>query len=241
MALEALIRCVPVLTLVGHLTLVNADVLSARVAVLGVHVLEARAAVRTSVAHDVALAAHLTVALVAAEMLHVPTAPLRLRALVSEDNLQRKNKFLKSQIFMITRNNKQWKMFHEKNTFRPLEGGGVVFAKSVSSSSTKSHLITSAAARLQSLGVVSAAIDVSILVEVDEVDEQLSARVTHEAGGMPTDTVSRARRKHRHLPDTHLLPALQWTKSPKINFTSRSEQRLLFGCLILQGYFVSYS
>ena len=77
----------PVLTLVAHLALVHADALAARVAELGVEALEAAAAVGSAVPHDVALSAELAVTLEAAEVFHVPATALRLRALVSEDDL----------------------------------------------------------------------------------------------------------------------------------------------------------
>ena len=78
---------VPVLPLVRHLTLVHTDVFPARVAELGEQVLKAAAAVRSTVAHDVALTAQLVVALHAAEVMHVPASPFSLCALVSENYL----------------------------------------------------------------------------------------------------------------------------------------------------------
>jgi len=63
-------------------------VFSARVAVLGVERLEAVAAVRLAVLHDVALAAEGGLALVATEVPHVPVPALGLGALVSEDDLR---------------------------------------------------------------------------------------------------------------------------------------------------------
>ena len=64
-------------------------VLATGVAVLGVEGLEAVAAVRASVLHDVPLASERDLALEAAEVLHVPVPALRLRALVSKDDLHR--------------------------------------------------------------------------------------------------------------------------------------------------------
>lgn len=78
---------VPVLSLVGHLSLVDADGLAARVAVLGEAGVEAGKTVGARLAHDVALPAQLARALRAREVFHVPRAPFRLRALVSQDYL----------------------------------------------------------------------------------------------------------------------------------------------------------
>lgn len=63
------------------------DVLSARVAVLGVQRLVAGTAVRPALSHDVALTAKRRLALKAAEVPHVPVASLRLRALVRQNDL----------------------------------------------------------------------------------------------------------------------------------------------------------
>lgn len=66
-------------------------VFSARVAVLCIKGLEAVAAVGPSVLHDVALAAEGGLALVAAEVLHVPVPALRLGAFISKDYLRGQN------------------------------------------------------------------------------------------------------------------------------------------------------
>lgn len=52
------------------------------------------------------------------------------------------------------------------------------------------YLITGSAARLQPLGVVSAAVDLPVLVEVDEVHQELVAHAAHKAGWMPTHAVT---------------------------------------------------
>lgn len=57
------------------------------VAVLGVERLEAGAAVRPSLLHDVALASQHRLTLEAAEVLHVPVTTLRLGALIRKDDL----------------------------------------------------------------------------------------------------------------------------------------------------------
>lgn len=66
---------------------VSTDVFSAGVAVLGVQRLVAGAAVGTTLPHDVALAAQRSLALKAAEVLHVPVSSFCLRALVCQNNL----------------------------------------------------------------------------------------------------------------------------------------------------------
>lgn len=52
------------------------------------------------------------------------------------------------------------------------------------------YLITGSAARLQPLGVVPAAVDLPVLVEVDEVHQELVAHAAHKAGWMPTHAVT---------------------------------------------------
>ena len=62
--------------------------LPAGVAALGVQRLEAEAAVGSLLLHDVALG----LALEAAEVFHVPVAPLGLRALVCKDDLEKERR-----------------------------------------------------------------------------------------------------------------------------------------------------
>lgn len=52
------------------------------------------------------------------------------------------------------------------------------------------YLIAGGAPRLQPLGVVSTAVDLPVLVEVDEVHQELVAHAAHEAGWMPTHAVA---------------------------------------------------
>ena len=78
---------------------------------------------------------------------------------------------------------------------------------------TSSHLIAGAAARFQRLGVVTPAVDVPILEEVDQVDEEFRARVAHETRRVPTDVMSSSRREHRHLSNTDFLSTLKYTKN----------------------------
>jgi hypothetical protein len=88
-AAEAALGGVPVLALVAHLALVDADRVATRVAELGEQPVEAAQAKGPPVPHDVPLAAQLLVALKAREVLHVPRAALRLRALVRQNNLRK--------------------------------------------------------------------------------------------------------------------------------------------------------
>ena len=62
-----------------------------------------------------------------------------------------------------------------------------------------SHLITGSAARLQTLCVVSAAEEASLLEEVDHVDQQLPTHAAREAGGVPGDVRARPGRLHTHV------------------------------------------
>lgn len=78
----------PVLSVVAHLALVHSDGLSAVVAVLGEHRVEAGQAEGLSVAHYVPLTAQLFVAFEAGEVLHVPCSSFRLGALICEDYLE---------------------------------------------------------------------------------------------------------------------------------------------------------
>ena len=77
----------PVLALVRHLALIDADDFAAGIAVLGKHAVEAAQAIGASLAHDVALPTELEVALVTDKVLHVPGATLGLGALIREYDL----------------------------------------------------------------------------------------------------------------------------------------------------------
>lgn len=52
------------------------------------------------------------------------------------------------------------------------------------------YLITGGAARLQPLSMVPAAVDLPVLVEVDEVHQELIAHAAHEAGWVPAHAVT---------------------------------------------------
>jgi len=70
-AAEAGLGRVPVLTLVRHLALVNADRFATAVAILGEGGIEAAQTVRPALSHDVSLAAELRKRIVPVEMLHL--------------------------------------------------------------------------------------------------------------------------------------------------------------------------
>ena len=70
-----------------QLTLVHPEGLTAGVAVLCEHAVEAPQTVGSPVPHDVALSSELEVALETGKVLHVPCAALGLSALVREDHL----------------------------------------------------------------------------------------------------------------------------------------------------------
>ena len=72
----------------------------------------------------------------------------------------------------------------------------------------RAHLITSTAAGLQPLSVVSATEDLSVLVEIDEVHQQLLTHVAHKALGMPALPMAGPGRKHYDFPSVDLATAL---------------------------------
>lgn len=75
------------LTLISHLALVQANVLSTGITVLGVAGLVAGAAVGAALTHDIALASQRSFTFKAAKVAHVPVPALSLCALWGEDDL----------------------------------------------------------------------------------------------------------------------------------------------------------
>lgn len=57
--------------------------------------------------------------------------------------------------------------------------------------------------------MVSATVDLSVLVEVDEVHQQLITHAAHEAARVPTHAVARPRRKHCNVTSVYLPPTLR--------------------------------
>ena len=70
---------------------------------------------------------------------------------------------------------------------------------------TSSHLITSSTARLEHLSVVSATVDASILVEVNQVYQEIVTNLAHKAAGVPTSTLSGTRSKNSNLSKADVL------------------------------------
>lgn len=77
----------PVLALISHLALVQANVLPAAITVLRVAGLIAGTAVGATLTHDIALPPERCFTLKAAEVIHVPVPALSFRALRGEDDL----------------------------------------------------------------------------------------------------------------------------------------------------------
>lgn len=71
------------------------------------------------------------------------------------------------------------------------------------------HLVAGGAPRLERLGVVAAAVQPSVLEEVDEVDEQVAAGAAGEAGRVPRGLGTRPGRGHGHVAGPQRLGALQ--------------------------------
>ena len=71
------------------------------------------------------------------------------------------------------------------------------------------HLIAGGTARFKRLGVVTAAIDLIVLEEIDEVHEQLGAGGAREACRVPTHVMPGPGREHRHVPHRQVLPTLK--------------------------------
>ena len=70
------------------------------------------------------------------------------------------------------------------------------------------YLVAGLAAGLEPLGVVAPAVDLPLLVEVDEVHQQLAAGGALEALGVPAAALPRPARKHRDVPAADLPLAL---------------------------------
>lgn len=68
------------------------------------------------------------------------------------------------------------------------------------------HLVTGLAAGLQPFGVVPAAVDLPVLVEIDQIHQQLAAGDTLETLGVPAASLTRPAGKHSYV-STADLPA----------------------------------
>ena len=79
----------------GHLRLVNTNVISTALTVFSVQFLKAHTTIWPPLPHDVALPSQLFVTLKATEVLHVPAPAFRFSALLSKDDLQREKKSMR--------------------------------------------------------------------------------------------------------------------------------------------------
>lgn len=70
------------------------------------------------------------------------------------------------------------------------------------------YLVTGRAAWLQPLGVVPAAENLSVLVEVDEVHQELLAQAAHKAGRVPAHSVTRSGYEHSNVAAIYLASTL---------------------------------
>lgn len=71
-----------------------------------------------------------------------------------------------------------------------------------------SHLVARCAPGLEALGVVPAAVDLAVLVEVDQVNQQLVADAADEARRVPANAVPSSRGEDGHVPTVDLPAAL---------------------------------
>lgn len=72
-----------------------------------------------------------------------------------------------------------------------------------------SHLIAGLAAGLEPLGVVPATVDLSVLVEVDQIDQQLTAGGTLETLRVPAAALSGPTGKHCYVSTADLSATLE--------------------------------
>ena len=93
--------------------------------------------------------------------------------------------------------------------------------------SRRAYLVAVDASGLESLGVMAAAVDVDVAVEVDEVDKQFEADDADEAGRVPGGVGAGATGKHRQLAGDQRLPALPPAHAPVMNSTLRPRPPVL--------------
>ena len=85
----------------------------------------------------------------------------------------------------------------------------VLITSSLPTHPHQTHLIAGRAARLGRLRMVSTAVELAVLVEVDQVDEQLLADGAGKAGGVPDPLGARARSCHADVSAEDRVSALQ--------------------------------
>lgn len=102
MTSEAALSGVPVLSLMGHLTLVHSYRIATRVAVFSKSGIETVQTEGATISHHIPFPPQLTVTLKAAEMAHVPGSSLGLCAFVCKDNLETRERLKHTLPFMKT-------------------------------------------------------------------------------------------------------------------------------------------
>ena len=86
-------------------------------------------------------------------------------------------------------------------------------------------LVAGGAARLERFGVVAAAVEASVAVKVDEVDEQLAADAATETRRVPHAAGAGPRRHHRHVAAAHRLAALPQKKNKQNKQTNKQTNK----------------
>lgn len=81
--------------------------------------------------------------------------------------------------------------------------------------SARLYLVAGRASWLQSLSMVAAAVDLPVLVEVDEVYQELFACAAHEAGRVPTNAVAGSGCKYSDVTTVDLSSTLRKKKQKK--------------------------
>lgn len=71
------------------------------------------------------------------------------------------------------------------------------------------YLVAGRAARFEELGVVPPTVDLSFVVEVDQVHQQFTAGGAGEARRVPAQPGARPRSEHRHFPTADVLATLE--------------------------------
>ena len=97
-------------------------------------------------------------------------------------------------------------------------------------------LVAGGAARLERFGVVAAAVEASVAVKVDEVDEQLAADAATETRRVPHAAGAGPRRHHRHVAAAHRLAALPPKKNKQNKQTNKQKKIDTITSLCVSGF-----
>lgn len=156
----------------------------------------ARRADRSVVLHDVRLPGEDAITVETAEVLKMPVVALSLSVLVTEDQLR------------------------THKCTRAFRGGFRVLPKMIPNSS---HLIAARASRLLAVAIVTSAVQLAFLPEVDHVHQQLFAGTAHEAGRVPQLVITGPLSVDGRLAQTHRLAAVlaRLKKQEKVEEWSR--------------------